>query len=524
MFSDRSNKLTSSIASASVILTAIGFLSKGIGFLREIIYAKNFGLSSEFDLFLSSAAIPIVINTAIIYLCQHYFIPAYNKIKKEGNEENQDLKGEEFFNFSFYWFLIGGIIFSLLLFVFSKYIMDFYLSSLSFDLQQKGYKIFLIFLITIPINSGMSILTSYMQANFNFIYPALSQILLNSIIIILVLFFTNLFQIFIIPVSFVTAYIICFLVLIKPVRKKIIFRVSHIFNVRYRLSQINILVSLIFIEGLSLSYILIDRYFIGKIPEGGIAALGYALVIFSLPVSLFSIPLITTMFSKFSYSVSNAPEHLQTDFRNALGINIFIIIPIVYILFFKGDFFLHIFYERGKFSAYDTILTHNALKFYTISLVFYSTYLIVVKLLYSIDKYSLVLKISILAFILKILFNFILVNDLKQNGLALSTSFIYFFLFFTAFYFGTKKIISKGKYFHLNKIIYFFISGVVSYFISELIVEILGCKGLISDAVFIVNFLIIYSLNSFIINDMELNIIRRTLLGIFLRRNKLDQT
>ncbi len=521
--SDRSNKFTSSIARASVILTAIGFLSKGIGFVREIIYANNFGLSSEFDLFLSSAALAVVINSAIIYLCQHYFIPAYNKIIIDGNEENQDVKGDDFFNYTFYWFLFGGIILSLLLFAFSKFIIDFYLSSLSSDLQETGYKIFLIFLITIPINAVMSVLTSYMQANFNFIYPALSQILLNTTIIILVLFFTDLFQIFIIPVSFVIAYIICFIVLVKPVRKKLKFRLSHIFNVRYKLSQINILISLIFIEGLSLSYVLIDRYFIGKIPEGGISALGYALVIYSLPVSLFSIPLITTMFSKFSYSFLKSPELLQNDFKNALGINTFIIIPIVFILFFKGDFFLHIFYERGKFSADDTFLTHDVLKYYTISLIFFSTYLIIVKLLYSIDKYSLVLKISIIAFFLKIIFNILLVDDLKQNGLALSTSFIYIFLFLTSFYFGIKKNISEGKYSHINKIIYFIFSGAGSYLIIKILIEILGYNGLISDVIFIISFLIIYCLNSLIINDSEVNIIKRTLFSIFLTQNKLNQ-
>ena len=64
----------------------------------------------------------------------------------------------------------------------------------------------------------------------------------------------------------------------------------------------NILISLVFIEGLSLSYTVIDRYFIGEVSVGGIAALNYAFVIYSLPISIFSIPLITTMFSKFSSS------------------------------------------------------------------------------------------------------------------------------------------------------------------------------------------------------------------------------
>ncbi len=80
-------KIASSIAGASLVLTILGIFSKGIGLVREVIYANNFGLSSEFDLFLSSVAFPNVINTAVIYLCQHYFVPSYNKIKKNLSQQ-----------------------------------------------------------------------------------------------------------------------------------------------------------------------------------------------------------------------------------------------------------------------------------------------------------------------------------------------------------------------------------------------------------------------------------------------------
>ena len=216
-------------------------------------------------------------------------------------------------------------------------------------MQQKGLRIFLLFLITIPINAGMSVIIAYQQANFKFIYPAFSLIVLNIVVIILIVFFSDLLLIFILPISFVAAYIAAFIILYSLVRKNLKFISLKILKMRFNLSKTNVIISLIIIEGLSLSFVLIDRYFISRVSEGGIAALNYAFVIYSLPISLFSFPLITTMFSKFSSLSVNLLEKLRVDFKRAVIMNMFIIIPFIFILYFWGDFFLRLFYERGKF-------------------------------------------------------------------------------------------------------------------------------------------------------------------------------
>ena len=107
-------KITSSVAGASLVLTLLGFLSKGIGFISEIIYANNFGLSPEFDPFLSSIALPNLSIQRSYYLAQHYFVPSYNRIKKVSESDRID-----FFNYTFWWFIIGGLVLALLLYLFS---------------------------------------------------------------------------------------------------------------------------------------------------------------------------------------------------------------------------------------------------------------------------------------------------------------------------------------------------------------------------------------------------------------------
>jgi len=507
------NKVITSIAKATVLLTLFTILSKVIGLFREMIYARNFGLTSQFDLFLVSAVIPIVINTSIVYLGQHYFIPAYNRAKSVSEEEAYN-----FFRTTFWIFIFGGVLLALILFFLSGTIVNIFLSSQSLQFQETGTEIFLLLLITIPINAGMFIVIAYLQANFRFIYPAITQIIMNIILLTVIISFTDVFEIFVLPLAFLISYLSAFIIILIPVRKFISFTFPTLLKFKQNLKDINVVVSLIFIEGLSLSYILVDRYFFGDIPSGSIAALNYALIIFSLPVSVFSISLITTFFSKFSKASVNDKEQLNIDFKKAITINIFIMLPVSIVLLFWGDLFIQLFYQRGKFTASDTVLTHNILQYYVISLIFFSSYLVIVKLLYSVNKYRYVLVISMIAFVLKIVFNFSFVNTLQQNGLALSTSIVYTFLFLTGSFIVTNVLNIKNKYFHFIDILYFIINATVSYLVSLIILNFYVVQGLYSKITSIVLFLSVYIINSKLLDDKEFELIKNSLVSFLQKK------
>src|SRR4030066_1265808 len=101
-----SKKFTSTIAGAAILITGVGLVSKGFGFLREVVYANNFGLQTNFDIYLIGAVLPITLNTSVIYLAQNYFIPAYHNKLSLGKD-----KAEKFFSNTFWFFLIlAGIL------------------------------------------------------------------------------------------------------------------------------------------------------------------------------------------------------------------------------------------------------------------------------------------------------------------------------------------------------------------------------------------------------------------------------
>jgi putative peptidoglycan lipid II flippase len=337
-------KLSKSIASVSAALAILTIVSKGFGLLREMIYAKNFGLSLEFDLFLVGSIIPVTINTALLYLGQHYFVPEFNCKRSISEEE-----GEEFFNNSLHLFLTGAIIISILLYIYSSSITELFISKYSEENFKIAQNIFLLFLLTLPLNAGISIISAYQQSKFNFTYPAVVQILMNLVIIVLVFSLTELYQIYILPVSFIASYLFGFVVLYIKVNKKIRFKIFSFHRLNLNSNQTKNLLSLIIIEGLSLSYILIDRYYFEFLDEGGISSLNYAITLFVLPISIISVSLSTVIFPKFSQTVTKLDDDLVTNFRKAVFISIYLMVPITIIFLYMGKDFVKIFYERGKY-------------------------------------------------------------------------------------------------------------------------------------------------------------------------------
>jgi len=507
-----------SIARASIVLSSLSLMSKAIGFGREVIYAKTFGLSSEYDLFLSSTALITVINIAFIFLIQHYFIPTYYRLKNESPQS-----GENFFNYTFWWSIFIGILLVLILYLVARPLLSAYIQGVSQIKLDKGIKIFSIYLFTIPFNNGIALISAYMQAKFKFVFPAVSQIILNIIVIVLVFFFSDKINVFILPIAFVFANIIAFIILLRPVINIISFNFIKLFNSEIGKIEYHKLFYLLIIELLSLSYFFVDRYFISRIPEGGIAAMNYAVVIFALPISIISIPLNTTLFSRFSRDNVRSISNTKSDLFKSIQISTFIIMPLSFILYFWGGSILHVFFQRGAFNSNSTYLTFQVLKVYSIGLVFYSGYLIFVKFFYSLNQYKTVMWLSIIAFIFKIIFNISLINNYVQNGMAFSTSLVYIFLFFAGYYSLNRSSIKGNVLIPGSQIIYYLFNSIISFMITSFLISVDGSRyELIRVLVMLLVFISIYLGNSFIIGDKEANIVITPIYNILKKKKTID--
>ncbi len=501
-----SKKFTSTIAGASLLITGVGLVSRGLGFFREAAYASKFGLKSEFDIYLIGAVVPIIINTAVQFLSQNYFIPAYHKKQQSGNQE-----AIQFFKNTFWLFCLSSILITGILFFAAPLIINFYLSGAGDAAKEAASNVFRIFIFTIPFNAGVAVMSSYMNAEFNFKAPAVSNLFLNISIIFLVIIFSDTWGVYTIPFGYIAGSLLQFIYLFFITEKEIHFSFSSLNkNIFHLEGASSTIIFIVLIEILNQLYILIDRYFYSEVNSGGIASLNYAMVLFALPVTLFSIALSTAIFPQLSHSFnSKNHELLQRHFNRGIRIIIFIYMPVTFVFYFYGSGIISLLYERGEFNPRDTIMTFSILKIYSLSFLFYASYAVINKMIYGAGLVKQLLYLSLFVIALKIIFNILLVQNLNSEGLALATTICYITLSFSGFFLIRIKIGIKGFRSIILNFILLLISSFIALFLSNELASLFLMPAKFNFILSFVLFLIIYWINVHFINHEEYSWVKK---------------
>ncbi len=459
-------KFTSTVAGASILLTVVGLMSRGLGLIREVVFAGSFGLSTQYDLFLVGTVFPLTINTVVAYIAQNYFIPIYNRLKN-----NSLAQARTFTTRTIFMFTLGGIIVMALMFLLSDFIINHYLNYPDTNETALAVKVLKIYAVTIPFSSAFSVLAAFLYSEFDFKLPAFSQLLVNIAVIIGVLIFSESLGVISIAVSYLLGIVIQLLfIILYIIRKRIPLFALKASNKKILFWDSGILL-IIIIEALSQVYLISDRYFLTQVDKGGIAALNYSMNIFLLPITIISVALSTALFPSFSKSfVENNINQIKEKLSIFFSLDLYLFIPISFLFIFFGDLLIRLLFQRGQFSAGDSLLTYETLKYFSISLVFFSCYAILNKLMYSLQLIKPLLVVTLIGCSIKILFNFILVGYMKQNGLALSSSISYSFFFFFSLVLIRKKVGFSLNTIFLKRIVFLTSNAFIAYYLSKIII------------------------------------------------------
>jgi len=503
------SKFTSTIAGASIFITVVLLVGRGLGLIREVIFANYFGLSAEYDLYLVATVLPITINSIILYIAQNYFIPNYNSARKNSESEASNFAG-----FTVWLFLFGGLIISLILFAVSEKIFSIYLPDVSAKSLESTISLFKIVLIAIPIFSASSVFSAYLQAKFEFKLPSLSQLLLNIAMIILVLAFHSSTGVTAIAIGYVAGALLQFLLLLYFVQKEVnIFNVKFFTKKKYLKFVSSSLIVIVVIEALSQLFMFSDRYFYNRVEPGGIAALNYAIHLYLLPLSIFSLAITTAIFPSLSKSINEETDETEKRLNNFFSVNTLLFIPITIVIVFFGDIIIQVLFERGEFTTHDSGMTYSALKIYAFSLIFFSSYAVLNKLIYSKKLIGYLLLIAVMSISLKVILNFVFVDNLKQNGLALSTTLSYMSFFVLSFFVVLFKVNLRDKSYFLKELLWGLVNGAVSILLSSWLTSLLFRDLSIASDIFqIVIFVIIYGLNSIITGHHSVTLLTNAML------------
>jgi putative peptidoglycan lipid II flippase len=175
--------------------------------------------------------------------------------------------------------------------------------------------------------------------------------------------------------------------------------------------------------------VFINTYF-ASTQQGWVSWLNYAFRLMQFPIGVFGVAIATATLPAISRSAAkqDIAEFRQT-LVSSLGLVFLLTIPAAVGLIVLGGPIIHLIYEHGRFTSFDTQETAGALTFYAIGLSAYAGIKVLVPAFYALKDTRIPMMVSLISIGNNILLNWLFISLLGHRGLALSTSLMALFNF-----------------------------------------------------------------------------------------------
>jgi len=156
---------------------------------------------------------------------------------------------------------------------------------------------------------------------------------------------------------------------------------------------------------------------------GAVSWLDFAFRLMYLPIGLFGVSIATAATPAISRMVAERDlGRIRSTLAGALGLMFFLNVPATVGLVVLARPIVAVIFERGEFTAADTLATAAALQLYAIGLVGYSIVRIISPTFYALQRSRIPVMVSAGSVIVNVALNLMLVDLLGYRGLALGTS------------------------------------------------------------------------------------------------------
>ena len=169
--------------------------------------------------------------------------------------------------------------------------------------------------------------------------------------------------------------------------------------------------------------VLVGTLLASLLPEGSVSYLYYADRLVQFPLGIFAIATATAVLPTLSrQAAAKDYDELKLSFGYAMRLVLFITLPSMVGLIILRVPIVALLFKRGAFDAETVRLTAIALFYYGIGLWAFATVRIVVATFYALQDTKTPVKTATISIIINIIFGLLLMKPLGHGGLALATS------------------------------------------------------------------------------------------------------
>lgn len=159
------------------------------------------------------------------------------------------------------------------------------------------------------------------------------------------------------------------------------------------------------------------------LPDGSVSWLYYADRLVEFPLGVFAIAISTAALPSLSRQAAGKDmSEFRETLSHALRLTFFITIPSMVGLLVLGRPLIQLFFQRGAFDSYSTLMTNQALFFYSMGLWAFSGGRVLVSAFYALQDTRTPVLLAAIAMGTNLVFSLLLMGPLRHGGLALSLS------------------------------------------------------------------------------------------------------
>lgn len=266
-----------------------------------------------------------------------------------------------------------------------------------------------------------------------------------------------------------------------------------------------------------------DALMASFLPIGSITALGFGNRLMQMPLGIFGIATGTAVLPLYSkYITEKKWAELSESLKFATVSLSCIMLPTTVIICALGNDFVRILFERGIFNAHATLMTYQALLFYSLGLIFFSLNQTITPLFYANKDTKTPVIIAAYMVGLNILLNFTLMQFIQHRGLALATSItamVNYLLLLSLIRKSMPDVVFTGILTQMIKII---VINIILYFILNLSNSLFPTGGLllliIKDAILALGIYILFFILASVWRVAYIDSIRRNIWSRLLRK------
>lgn len=405
-----------SMSKSMLIVMVFTMLGKITGFLRESVMASRFGADNLSDIYKTAFDVPCLFLTIIVTALTATLVPVYaTQRTREDGSANRFISN----------LLTVGMILSVLILLLTNLFLEPLVVRFIFPKSDWETQRLIIYYARMMLPMGLFVflsrmISAYLQANFCFATPALSQIMLNITIIVAILVSSGA-NLTYVAIGSILGWALQFLVQV-PRARQIGLRYRPVIDLKEPgLRQVAILMLPVLISSaFDQVYFACDRAFTSDV-AGRFSTLDYSNRLSTMVSSVLLTTVATVLYPSLVRHTGER-EKITRDLSFGVNLNLLIALPATAALILLQSPIIQLVYQRGEFTAVETGLTAPILACYAVGILGVGLRELCNRCFYAYKEMYVPTITGIGIVLLNIALNAFLYSDFGAPGIAAATS------------------------------------------------------------------------------------------------------